>query len=158
MKLHQILPSTTALLALVLTGSTLCAGAQDKKPAVNPTGTWEFKTLNAKGQPPQILKLTLTGGKLTGTLSRNAGSKVEQLPLEDAKLKGSEISFATHVYALVYENNVLQPTDTNKVTHSKFQGQISGDTIQGKVEKKSWREEESRTLDWQAKRVNGTTR
>jgi hypothetical protein len=158
MKQHRILCATTALLALVLTGWTLCAGAQDKKPAVNPTGTWELKTLNAKGQAPQSLKLTLAGGKLTGTLSRNAGSKIEQLPLVDAKLNGSEISFATHVYALVYENNVLQQTDTNKFTHSKYQGQISGDTIQGKVEKKSWREEMSRTLDWEAKRVKGTTR
>jgi hypothetical protein len=48
---------------------------------------------------------------------------------------------------------VLQQTDTNKVTHSKFQGQIRGDTIKGTVEKKSWSEGNSRTLDWEAKRV-----
>ena len=161
MKLHRILCSTTALLALVLTGWTLCAGAQDKKPAINPTGTWELKTLSAGSQSaslPQILKLKLEGRELSGTLSHHAGAKIEQVPIEDAKLKGGEISFATHGYALVYENNVLQPTDTNKVTHSKFLGQISGDTIQGKVEKKSWREEASRTQDWEAKRVKGTTR
>lgn len=49
--------------------------------------------------------------------------------------------------------DVLQQTDTNKVTHSKFQGQINGDTMKGKVEKKSWSEENSRTLDREAKRV-----
>jgi hypothetical protein len=37
-------------------------------------------------------KMTLEGGKLTGTLSRNAGSKVEPLPLEEGEVKGSEIS------------------------------------------------------------------
>jgi len=81
----------------------------------------------------------------------DAGGKIEQLPIEDAKLKGSEISFATRHYALVYENNVLQPTDTNKVTHSKFQGQISGDTIKGKVKREYMGN--SRTQDWEAKRV-----
>jgi hypothetical protein len=134
---------------LAVTSLTLGAGG----PAVNPTGTWELKSLSVGNQPGSVLKLKFEGGKLTGTLSRNAGSRIEQLPLEEAKLKGSEISFATHAYALHYENNVLQPIDTNKVTLSKFQGQISGDTIKGTVEKKSWREENSRTLDWEAKRV-----
>jgi hypothetical protein len=137
---------TSALLFLVVTGC--------KESGVNPTGTWELTTLNASNQPPSLLQLKLEGGKLTGTLSRNAGSKIELLPLEDAQLKGSEISFAVHVYALVYEKNVLQPTDTNKVTHSMFQGQINGDTITGKVERKSWLEGASRTVDWEAKRVN----
>jgi len=105
----------------------------------------------------QTLKLKVEGGKLTGTLGRQAGYKVEQLPLQDAKLKGSDISFATHNYAVSYENNVLQPTDTNKWSHSKYQGTISGDTIKGKIERKSWNTENSRTLDWEAKRVPATT-
>lgn len=99
------------------------------------------------------MALKLEGGKLTGTLSRHASSKLELLPLEATQLKGNEIAFAVHVYAMVYENNVLQPTDTNKVTLSRYQGWISGDTIKGKVEKKSWLEENIRTLDWEAKRV-----
>ena len=150
---------TTALLALAFTGLTFRAGAQEKEPAVNPTGTWKSTTLSATGQAgsSQTLKLKLEGGKLTGTLSRQAGSKIEQLPLEDAKLKGSDISFATHNYAVSYVNNVLQPTDTNKWSHSKYQGTISGDTIKGKIERNSWNTENSRTLDWEAKRVQATT-
>ena len=74
----------------------------------------------------------MEGGKLTGTLSRQAGSKVEQLPLQDATLNGSNISFATHNYAVSYVDNVLQPTDTNKWSHSKYQGAISGDTSKAK--------------------------
>jgi hypothetical protein len=145
---------TTALMALALTSLALRAGAQDKGSVVNPTGTWTLTTLSATGQPasPQTLKLKFEGGKLTGTLSRQAGSKVEQLPLEDAKLKGSGLSFATHNFAMYYVSNVLQPTDTNKWSHSKFQGTISGDTIKGKVEQQSYMGN-NHTLDWEAKRV-----
>ena len=152
----QIIPMkrivTTALLAL--TSLALRAGPQDKGSVVNPTGTWNLTTLSATGQPasPQTLKLKFEGGKLTGTLSRQAGSKVEQLPLEDSKLKGSDVSFATHNYAVSYVHNVLQPTDTNKWSHSKFQGTISGDTIKGKVERQSYMGN-NHTLDWEARRV-----
>jgi hypothetical protein len=150
---------TIAFLALTLTGLTFHAGAQDKEPAVNPTGTWKSTILSATGQAAsfQTLKLKLEGGKLTGTLSRQAGSNVEQLPLQDAKLKGSVISFATHNYAVSYVNNVLQPTDTNKWSHSKYQGTIRGDTIKGKTERTSWTTENSRTLDWEARRVKAPT-
>jgi hypothetical protein len=150
---------TVAFLALALTGLTFRADAQGKEAAVNPSGTWKLTTLSAAGQAgsSQTLKLKLEGGKLTGTLSRQAGSKVEQLPLEDAKFKGSDISFATHNYAVSYVDNVLQPTDTNKWSHSKYQGMISGDTIKGKIERKSWNTENSRNLDWEAKRVKATT-
>jgi hypothetical protein len=148
---------TIAALALALTGLTFRTGAQDREAAVNPTGTWKSTTLSATGQAASSQTLKLEGGKLTGTLSRQAGSKVEQLPLEDAQLKGSDISFATHNYAVSYVNNVLQPTDTNKWSHSKYQGTISGDTIKGKIERKSWNTENSRTLDWEAKRVKATT-
>ena len=145
---------TTALLAPALISLALCAGAQDKEPTVNPTGTWSLTTLSATGQAAssQTLKLKLESGKLTGTLSRQAGNKVEQLPLQDTKLKGTDLSFATHNFAMYYVSNVLQPTDTNKWSHSKFQGTISGDTIKGKVERESYLGN-NHTLDWEAKRV-----
>jgi hypothetical protein len=150
MKVTQSICVAGVSLFLAITGSSCKVGDS----AVNPAGTWELRTLTASNQPPaQILILSLADGKLTGTLSRNAGAKVEQLPLEDAQLKGSELSFTVRVYALEYENNVLQPTDTNKVTRSTFQGRISGDTIKGRVEKKSWAYETNRALDWEAKRV-----
>lgn len=43
--------ATTALLALALMGLTVHAGAQDKEPAVNPTGMWESTITTATGQP-----------------------------------------------------------------------------------------------------------
>jgi hypothetical protein len=142
---------TIALLALALTGLTLRAGAESTELAVNPTGTWKLIT-GTNAASPQTLKLKMEGEKVTGTLSRQAGDKVEQLPLENGMLKGSEIIFGTHSYAVSYINHVRQPTDTNKVSISKYQGTISGDTIKGKVERHSFMGGD-RTLDWEAKRV-----
>jgi len=147
---------TTPLLALALLGLTLRAGAENTELGVNPTGTWKLVT-GTNATSPQTLKLRLEGDTLTGTLSRQAGYKVEQLPLEGGKLNGSEITFRTHSYAVSYINNVPQPTDTNKVTISKFQGTISGDTIKGKVERDSYLGHQH-TLDFEAKRVKATTR
>jgi len=135
---------------LTVTGLTLSAG----EPTVNPTGTWivTISTTNTQARPAgQTLKLKLEGEQLTGTLSRNAGGKIEQLAIEEGNLNGSDISFTTRHFALVYEHNVLQPTDTNLVTHSVFQGQIRGDTIKGKVEREYMGNR--RTQDWEAKRV-----
>jgi len=142
---------TTALLALALVGLTLRAGAADTGSGVNPTGTWKLVT-GTNAASPQTLKMRLEGGRLTGTLSRQAGYKVEQLPLLDAKLQGNEVSFETHNYAVSYVNKVLQPTDTNKWSHAKFAGTISGDTIKGKVERESFMTKK-RTMDFEAKRV-----
>lgn len=150
-KLRQSVCLTTALLIVAVTGPTVGAG----EPATNPTGTWEITISTATTTQTrlagQTLKLKLEGENLTGTLSRNAGGKIEQLAIEKGKLNGSNLTFATHHFALVYDHNVLQPTDTNKVTHSVFQGQISGDLIKGKVEKEYMGN--SRTQAWEARRV-----
>jgi hypothetical protein len=142
---------TAALLALTLAGLTFHTIAQNAASAVNPSGTWKL-TSGTNVTSPQTLKLKLEGGKLSGTLSRQAGYQVEQLPLLGPKLTGNEISFETHNYAVSYVNNVRQPTDTNKWSHSKFQGTISGDTIKGKVDRESFMTG-PRTLDFEAKRV-----
>ena len=142
---------TTALLALALAGLTFHAVAESTELAINPPGTWKLTT-GTNAASPQTLKLKLEGEKVTGTLSRQAGDKVEQLPIENGMLTGSAITFGTHSYAVSYIKNVRQPTDTNKVSISKYQGTISGDTIKGKVERHSFMGGD-RTLDWQAKRV-----
>jgi hypothetical protein len=142
---------TAALLALALTGLTAHVGAQNVASAINPTGTWKLTT-STNVNSSQTLKLKLEAGKLSGTLSRQAGNQVEQLPLLSPKLTGNEISFETHNYAVSYVNKVRQPTDTNKWSHSRFQGAINGDTIIGKVERESFMTGR-RTLDFEAKRV-----
>jgi hypothetical protein len=145
------LNTTLAVLGLALAASAVLVTAQAAAPAVNPTGTWKLTT-GTNVASPQTLKLKLEGGKLTGALSRQAGSQIEQLPLLNPKLKANEISFETHSYAVSYINNVRQPTDTNKWSHSKYQGTLAADTITGKVERESHMTG-SRTLDFEAKRV-----
>jgi hypothetical protein len=143
-----------SILCLILTLGGLVR-AQDAKP--DPTGAWKVtQTQGTNSTNKQTQKLELEGDKLTGTLSRQAGYKIEQLPLEDGRFKGNEISFSTHCFAVSYVNKVLQPTDTNKVAHSKFQGTISGDTIEGKVERDGFTGNRY-TLDWEARRVKATT-
>jgi hypothetical protein len=139
-------------LTLAVTVLALRVGAADEKPANNPTGTWKVMFPNQTNAPN--LKLKLQGDKLTGTMSRQAGYKIEELALENGKLKGDEISFSTRHFASVYVKNILQPTDTNQVTLSTYRGKISGDAIKGKVERDTQGTFANvRTLDWEAKRV-----
>ena len=87
-KLPQSLCVKTALLILAATSQTFGAG----EPAVNPTGTWELTISTSTTQTRlagQTLKLKLDGENLTGTLSRNAGGKIEQLAIEKGKLNGN---------------------------------------------------------------------
>ncbi|HZL79022.1 MAG TPA: hypothetical protein VFC17_09220 [Candidatus Limnocylindrales bacterium] len=131
---------------LAVTGLTIRAA----EAGVNPTGTWRVAQVPKSTYEP-ILKLKLDGDKLTGTITRNTGTKIEVLPIEEGKLKGSEISFTTHFFSQVIKNGVIQPADTNHMSHWKFQGTISGDDIKGNVEKES--PVGSRIQDWEAKRA-----
>ena len=142
--------SITLSLGLALAALLATARAADDKAVIDPTGTW--KVTIGKGTYEPTLKLKAAGDKVTGTMSRAAGNKIEQITLEDGKLNKDEIAFTTHVFALVYQNNVLQPPDTNQMSHSKYRGKIVGDTIKGKVERES-SVGNARTLDWEAKRV-----
>jgi len=142
---------STALLALAVVALTWGADAESTELAVNPTGTWQL-TEGTNVTSPRTLKLRREGDKLTGTLSRQAGYKVEQLPLLQGKIAGNEIRFETHNYAVSYVNKVLQPTDTNKWSHAQYQGAVNGDTIKGTVERDSFTGHKH-TLDFEAKRV-----
>ena len=80
------------------------------------------------------LKLKLDGEKLTGSVSGRNGDTA----IEDAKIKGEEISFS-----------VTREFNGNKFT-AKYNGKLSGDSIKGKVETE--RDGEKRSRDWEAKR------
>jgi hypothetical protein len=96
------LPGTRpTILALTITALTLHAAGADKS-AANPTGAWKvtISSTNTHTRPTgQTLKLKLKGGTLTGTLSNNSSAivngkaSVSELPITEAKLQGSEISF-----------------------------------------------------------------
>lgn len=161
MRLQTSIYLITVLVALGVTGSTFCASAEDNTPAINPIGTWKLKGLTNSPFEP-TLRLKVDGPRLTGTLTRNTGTKIEEMALENGKLKGSEISFNTHYFSQVFVHNVRQPPSTNNMSHCLYQGTISGDTIQGKLETErvfqgSVNPELHRSQDWEAQRVKNTT-
>jgi len=147
MKLQRCICLSTALLFLAVAGSTVNA----EESVVNPSGTWTVtvSSTNTQARPAaQTLKLTLNGGTLTGTLSYNSSptvngkARVSELPITEAKLNGSELSF----------NFTHPPAAGNgpNATYS-YQGTISGDTIKGTVTTE-WMGQ-TRTKNWEAKRV-----
>jgi hypothetical protein len=147
MKLQRSICLSTALLFLAVAGSTVNA----EESVVNPSGTWTVtvSSTNTQARPAaQTLKLTLNGSTLTGTLSYNSSptvngkARVSELPITEAKLNGSELSF----------NFTHPPAAGNgpNATYS-YQGTISGDTIKGTVTTE-WMGQ-TRTKNWEAKRV-----
>jgi len=151
MKLRPKTCLTTLALTLALTGPTLCVNAGDDKSTTNPTGTWKvtISGSNTQALPPvPTLKLKLSGGTLTGTLSYrsspvvNGKSQVSELPITEAKLQGTEISF----------NFTHPPAAGNgpNATYS-YRGKLSGDTIKGTFATE-WMGQ-TRTRDWQAERL-----
>jgi hypothetical protein len=87
------------------------------------------------------MKLKLTGDKLTGTMTgrrRQGGDEPQDTPIEDAVLKGDEISF-----------KVTREFNDNKFV-TKYMGKITGDTLKGKAEFD--RNGETQSRDWEAKR------
>jgi hypothetical protein len=148
MKLQRSICLSTALLFLAVTNSTVNA----EESVVNPTGTWKViaSSTNTQAHPAaQTLKLTLNGSTLTGTLSYNSSptvngkARVSELPITEAKLNGSELSF----------NFTHPPAAGNgpNATYS-YQGTISGDSIKGTFTME-WMGQ-TRTRNWEAKRLN----
>ena len=94
-------------------------GMAADKAGIDPTGTWKVTTFNPqtnqKTAAERTLKIKVSGGRLTGTISHTNGGKTEDLTIEEGKVNGDEISFTTHNFAMVYQQNVLQPRDANNL-------------------------------------------
>ncbi len=138
-----------AISIILMTLSSLTGIAGET--AVNPTGSWKVTIIstNSQAKPAaQTLKLTLAGDTLTGTLTYNSSpvvngkASISELPITEAKLQGSEISF-----------NFSHPPAFGKGPNAdySYKGTISGDSIKGTVTE-TWMDE-TRTKDWKAKRI-----
>jgi len=114
--------------------------AQDKK--VDPTGTWTWSVPGRNGGQARqsTLKLKLEGEKVTGTLTApgRQGAQARDTTIEEAKLKGDELSF-----------KVTRESNGNKII-AKYTGKISGGAIKGKIETE--RNGQTQSRDWEAKR------
>jgi hypothetical protein len=121
---------TTAAIGLILTSSATVSLADE---STDPTGTWKWSVTFNNQTRDVTLKLKLEGDKLTGAM---LGRDNQEIPIEDAKYKDSEVSFA-----------VTRERNGQKFT-IKYNGKVSGDTIKGK----SYREGQTEGRDWEAKR------
>ena len=152
MNIKTYLYATTLAVALAVIPWSHEEAAAAQKPAANPTGTWNVTTLTGATQSKpgseRTLKLKWEAGKLSGTFSKvslvNGKSIVKERPIQEAKLQGNDISLS-----------VTFPVEAGEgpdVT-TKYQGQISGDTMKGKLETE-WAGHIIKK-DWEAKRGKG---
>lgn len=120
--MKALFKTTLCLAAGLLIAAT--ASAQDKK--VDPNGKWTWTTEGREGgMRTNSITLKLDGDKLTGTIAGMrrggaGGGAPQETPLEEAKLKGDEISF-----------HVTREFNGNKMV-SKYTAKIAGDTLKGK--------------------------
>jgi hypothetical protein len=149
MNIQKCLPAWTLAFVLYAVAWPLGQVAAADKAAVDPTGTWKVTTATgiAKDKPgaARTLKLKWVDGKLSGTLTKvstvNGKSIVKQRPIEEARLKGNDISFS-----------VTFPVEAGEgpdVT-TKYHGKIVGETMSGKLESE-WMGNTIRR-DWEAVR------
>jgi hypothetical protein len=122
------------ILGLLLAGLAASAPGADQK--IDPTGTWKWTVTNQNGDPVQsVLKLKMVGDTIAGTSTGRGGMEV---PIQDAALKGDELSF-----------RVVRDFNGNK-SFVKHTGKIASDTIKGKIESNF--NGQPRSRDWDAKR------
>jgi hypothetical protein len=111
-------------------------GAEDKKTADRATGTWKSSFTTQDGQTiVTTYKLRQDGEKLTGTVTGRDGKETK---IEDGKVKEGKVSFVMN-----------HDRDGQKLT-IKFNGELKGDSIKGKVDFVVG--DNSRSFDWEAKR------
>jgi hypothetical protein len=120
-------PAGLGLIALLGVGTAALAA--------DVTGTWKWTVERDGNSYETTLKLKQDGEKLTGTMSGRQGSETA---IEDGKVAGDTISF-----------KVTREFGDNKVVQM-YQGKVSGDTIKG--ERKSNRDGQDQTREWEAKR------
>ena len=104
--------------------------------AADASGTWKWTTTFNGQSRDSTLKLKQEGDKLTGVYV--GGQSNTETPIEDATIKGDQISF-----------KVTRERDGQKST-TKYNGKLSGDTITGKSERD--RDGKATSTDWVAKR------
>lgn len=126
------------ILALSLALAALTSGirAEDKKADGSATGTWKSTVTTQDGKTFNVThKLKQDGEKLTGTAKGPRGGEVQ---IGEGKVKDGKVSF-----------QITREANGRKFT-SKYKGELSGDTIKGKME--FGEGDQARTFDWEAKR------
>lgn len=127
-------------LSLALVVLTSGSRAEDKKSDGTVTGTWKSQFTTQDGKTlVTTYKLKQEGEKLTGTVTGRDGKEVK---IDEGKVKDAKVSF-----------QVTRELNDRKFT-IKYKGELSGDSIKGKVE--FGQGDQARSFDWEAKREKPT--
>ena len=138
---HNILTSlvSVAVGAVLAFGFVSQVKAEDSKADAAGTWTWTMAGRQGGADRKFTAKLKVEGDKVTGKVSfPSRNGDVRESEIQDGKIKGDEISFATS-----------REMNGNTIT-TKYSGKISGDSIKGKMEFE--RNGEPVKRDWEAKR------
>jgi len=118
-------------------GETRTREWEAKRQGPSAAGTWRWSfTRNDGSSLDFVVKLKQEGEKLSGTVGMV--DQGEEFAIEEGKVSGAQVSFT-----------VTREREGNKYV-TKFQGQLEGDVIKGKVGA-TWAGED-RSFDWEAKR------
>jgi hypothetical protein len=138
---------SNSFIGAVLAGLMLI-GLAASASAIDPSGTYTWTmqgrpNANANTNAParvMTLKLKLDGEKLTGTVTApgRQGAPGADVAIEEAKIKGDEVSFT-----------VTREFNGNKMVQ-KYSGKATAEAIKGKVE--SERNGQPVSRDWEAKK------
>ncbi len=124
----------TMLCLLVLSASATLVLAEDKKLAVDPSGTWRWD-YDANGEViKNVLKLEASAdGKVSGSLS----ARDMKMEVIDGLIKDGKLSFQVKM-------------ETPRSFKILFDGRVDGDKVEGKADASS--EQRAIELPWAAKR------
>ncbi len=124
----------TLLGFLVITVAATLGFAQDKKVAIDPSGTWRWD-FDANGDIiKNVLKLeVVSDGKVTGSLS----ARDMKMDVIDGQIKDGKLSFQIKA-------------ETPRSFKLLFDGKVDGDKVEGKVDASS--DQGAIELPWTAKR------
>lgn len=122
----------TSMLIATFVLTTTIALAQ----GVDISGTWNAKTVSARGTSEQTISFSQSGDTFTGEMVNSAGAKE---PIADGKISGNDIQF-----------NVERKRPTGEVSKVAYEGTVKGDEITGTFTGAS-----GATINWTAKRAAG---
>ena len=124
----------TFVTVLVLTAIATLGFAEDKKLAVDPSGTWRWDFEFNGNTVKNVLKLNATSdGKVTGTLS----ARERSMEVTEGQIADGKLSF-------------LVKADTPRAFKLAFTGKVDGDKVDGVASAKT--DDGSREFPWTAKR------
>ena len=123
-------------LNLIMFTTVILAASWALAQGVDISGTWNAKTVSARGTAEQTITFSQSGDSFTGEMVNSAGAKE---PITDGRVSGNDIEF-----------NVERKQATGDVSKVAYKGTVKGDEITGTFTGAS-----GATINWTATKAAG---